>query len=50
MRPAKNQNVSIINFGMGSANTATIMDLLSARTQVCVVLGKCGGLKNNQLK
>lgn len=38
--------VTMINFGMGSANAATIMDLLSAVHPVaCLFLGKCGGLK-----
>jgi AMP nucleosidase len=38
--------ISIINFGMGSANAATIIDLLSAITPKAVLfLGKCGGLK-----
>lgn len=42
------QNLSIINFGMGSANAATIMDLLSARRPKGVLfLGKCGGLKSS---
>lgn len=41
-----NHGLSIINFGMGSANAATIMDLLSARNPKGVLfLGKCGGLK-----
>lgn len=41
-------NVSIINFGMGSANAASIMDLLSAREPAGVLfLGKCGGLKHS---
>jgi AMP nucleosidase len=36
----------MINFGMGSANAATIMDLLSAVSpKACLFLGKCGGLK-----
>ncbi|MBD3224146.1 MAG: AMP nucleosidase [Caldithrix sp.] len=40
--------LSIINFGMGSANAATIMDLLSARQPNGVLLlGKCGGLKRS---
>jgi AMP nucleosidase len=40
--------VSIINFGMGSANAATIMDLLIARNPKGVLfLGKCGGLKGS---
>ena len=38
--------LSIINYGMGSANVATIMDLLVARSPKGVLfLGKCGGLK-----
>ena len=41
------QGISIINFGIGSANAATIMDLLSAINPKAVLfLGKCGGLKN----
>ncbi|MGH1362249.1 MAG: AMP nucleosidase [Calditrichia bacterium] len=40
--------LSIINFGMGSPNAATIMDLLSARDPKGVLfLGKCGGLKRS---
>ncbi len=39
-------DITIINFGMGSANAATIMDLLSAIMPKAVLfLGKCGGLK-----
>ena len=38
--------ITLINFGMGSANAATVMDLLSAiRPQAALFLGKCGGLK-----
>ena len=38
--------VTIINYGIGSANAALIMDLLSAVTpKACLFLGKCGGLK-----
>jgi AMP nucleosidase len=38
--------ITMINFTMGSANAATIMDLLSAITPKAVLfLGKCGGLK-----
>ncbi|MCF6288449.1 MAG: AMP nucleosidase [Proteobacteria bacterium] len=48
-RPMSNatcDGVSIINFGMGSANAATIMDLLSAiKPKAVLFLGKCGGLK-----
>ncbi len=41
-----NAGLSIINFGIGSANAATVMDLLSARAPKGVLfLGKCGGLK-----
>lgn len=40
------QNLTIINFGMGSAMAATVMDLLSAVNPKGVLfLGKCGGLK-----
>ncbi len=43
---ATKENITIINFGMGSANAATIMDLLSAvRPKAVLFLGKCGGLK-----
>jgi AMP nucleosidase len=38
--------LSIINFGMGSPNAATVMDLLTARNPKGILfLGKCGGLK-----
>lgn len=40
--------LTIVNFGIGSANAATIMDLLVARTPKGVLfLGKCGGLKKS---
>jgi len=40
--------LSIVNFGIGSANAATIMDLLTARHPKGVLfLGKCGGLKTS---
>ncbi len=46
MLNATANGITIINFGMGSANAATIMDLLSAiRPKACLFLGKCGGLK-----
>ena len=47
MQAATNSNgLSMINFGIGSANAATIMDLLIARRPKGVLfLGKCGGLK-----
>lgn len=45
---SKKDNLSIINFGMGSANAATIMDLLTARNPAAILfLGKCGGLKDS---
>jgi AMP nucleosidase len=40
-------NITIVNFGMGSATAATVMDLLSAITPKAVLfLGKCGGIKH----
>lgn len=43
---ATGDNITMINFGMGSANAATIMDLLAAIMPKAVLfLGKCGGLK-----
>ncbi|MCF8347121.1 MAG: AMP nucleosidase [Bacteroidales bacterium] len=44
-------SITMINFGMGSANAATIVDLLSAISpKAALFLGKCGGLKRkNQL-
>lgn len=46
MQSASFDDVTIINFGMGSPNAATIMDLLEAITPNAVLfLGKCGGLK-----
>lgn len=40
--------LTIINFGIGSSNAATIMDLLIARNPKAVLfLGKCGGLKRS---
>ena len=51
MPNASANGITIINFGMGSANAATIMDLLSAvMPKAALFLGKCGGLKRaNQL-
>lgn len=40
--------LTIVNFGIGSPNAATIMDLLIAREPKGVLfLGKCGGLKKS---
>ncbi|MBZ0200391.1 MAG: AMP nucleosidase [Ignavibacteriaceae bacterium] len=49
MQTATNSaGLTIINFGIGSANAATIMDLLVARKPKGVLfLGKCGGLKHS---
>jgi nucleoside phosphorylase len=43
--------ITLINFGMGSPNAATVIDLLSAIAPKAVLfLGKCGGLKRkNQI-
>ena len=51
MPNATHEDITIINFGMGSANAATVMDLLSAiEPKAALFLGKCGGLKKvNQL-
>ncbi|HUF37962.1 MAG TPA: AMP nucleosidase [Anaerolineales bacterium] len=46
MQTASAGEMTIINFGIGSAMAATVMDLLSAVAPKAVVfLGKCGGLK-----
>ncbi|MEO6832033.1 MAG: AMP nucleosidase [Chitinophagaceae bacterium] len=46
MQCATAAGITIINFGMGSATAATMMDLLSAINPNAVLfLGKCGGLK-----
>ena len=46
MQSATYDGITIINFSMGSAMAATIMDLLSAIDPKAVLfLGKCGGLK-----
>lgn len=47
MRNATAEGITIINFGMGSPNAATVMDCLSAiKPKGALFLGKCGGLKN----
>ncbi len=46
MSTATSENITIVNFQMGSANAATILDLLTAvKPKACLFLGKCGGLK-----
>jgi AMP nucleosidase len=49
MQAATNADgLTIINFGIGSPNAATIMDLLTAcRPKAALFLGKCGGLKRS---
>ncbi|MFT3992869.1 MAG: AMP nucleosidase [Dysgonomonas sp.] len=48
MPNASANGITIINFGMGSANAATVMDLLSAvQPQAVLFLGKCGGIKKH---
>jgi AMP nucleosidase len=50
MQTATANNITIINFGMGSPMAATIMDLLSAiKPEAVLFLGKCGGLKKTQI-
>jgi AMP nucleosidase len=47
MPSATADDITIINFGMGSATAATVMDLLSALPPKAVLfLGKCGGVKH----
>lgn len=48
MSNAVANGITIINFGMGSANAATIMDLLTAvEPEAVLFLGKCGGTKKH---
>ncbi|HWA87062.1 MAG TPA: AMP nucleosidase [Opitutus sp.] len=47
MTSATARDITIVNFGMGSAPAATIMDLLSAiHPKAVLFLGKCGGVKH----
>lgn len=46
MPNVSHNGITLINFGMGSPNAATIVDLLSAiEPEAILFLGKCGGLK-----
>ena len=46
MPNVSHDGITMINFGMGSANAATVMDLLSAvKPEAVLFLGKCGGIK-----
>ncbi|QDV33918.1 AMP nucleosidase [Tautonia plasticadhaerens] len=50
MQSAVAEDLTILNFGMGSAMAATVMDLLSAVGPKAVLfLGKCGGLKKTRV-
>jgi AMP nucleosidase len=50
MPSATAENLTILNFGMGSAMAATVMDLLAAIAPKAVLfLGKCGGLKKTRV-
>jgi AMP nucleosidase len=50
MATATANDITIMNFGMGSAMAATVMDLLSAIAPRAVLfLGKCGGLKKTRV-
>jgi AMP nucleosidase len=47
MTSATAGRITIINFGMGSASAATVMDLLGAiHPKAVLFLGKCGGIKH----
>jgi AMP nucleosidase len=50
IQSATGENITILNFGMGSAMAATVMDLLGAVSPKAVLfLGKCGGLKKTRI-
>jgi AMP nucleosidase len=50
MQSATSENLTILNFGMGSAMAATVMDLLAAvEPKAVLFLGKCGGLKKTKV-
>ena len=50
MQTATAEDITIMNFGMGSAMAATVMDLLSAvEPKAVLFLGKCGGLKKTKV-
>ena len=49
MQSATAEDLTILNFGMGSAMAATVMDLLAAiEPKAVLFLGKCGGLEEDQ--
>jgi AMP nucleosidase len=50
MQSATAHDLTILNFGMGSAMAATVMDLLAAiEPKAVLFLGKCGGLKKTRV-
>jgi AMP nucleosidase len=50
IQSATAEDITILNFGMGSAMAATVMDLLAAVAPKAVLfLGKCGGLKKTKV-
>ncbi|WP_435007054.1 AMP nucleosidase [Tundrisphaera lichenicola] len=50
MLSATADDLTIVNFGMGSAMAATVMDLLSAvEPKAVLFLGKCGGFKKTKV-
>ena len=50
IQSATHEDLTILNFGMGSAMAATVMDLLSAvEPRAALFLGKCGGLKKTKV-
>jgi AMP nucleosidase len=50
IQSATHDDLTILNFGMGSAMAATVMDLLSAvEPRAALFLGKCGGLKKTKV-
>jgi AMP nucleosidase len=50
MPSATAEDLTILNFGMGSAMAATVMDLLSAvEPKAVLFLGKCGGFKKTKV-
>jgi AMP nucleosidase len=51
MQTATSDNITIINFGIGSPNAGLIIDLLDAiKPKAILFLGKCGGLKTGKNK
>lgn len=50
MPSATANEITIVNFGMGSAMAATVMDLLAAvEPKAVLFLGKCGGFKKTKV-